>query len=257
MASVSASIESDPLLAEVLARMGRPKRVVRPHQRFEGDYLETPQGRIAYESEGHGLPVLLVHGWEGSPRDFSHLKPALVQAGARVVTFDLPGHGFSDGELLTLDAAGAAIAALDAREGPFAAIIAHSFGCPSTVKALEAGVKTGALVFFAPPASQEEQFRRHAPKFGLSADQIDMLVAHLKTHHPERINNNLAVAAAGRSEPLLIIHADDDEMTPLSGGQAVAAAWKGAKLLVAEGLGHNLALRDAAMVGAAVRFALG
>lgn len=257
MASGSISVESDPLLAEVLSRMGRPKRVVRPHQRFEGEYLETPNGRIAYESEGHGVPVLLVHGWEGSPRDFSQLKPALIQAGARVVNFDLPGHGFSDGDVLTLDAAGEAIAALAAHEGPFAAIIAHSFGCPSTVKALEAGVKTGALVFFAPPAAQEEQFRLHAPKFGLSGEQVEALVAHLKAHHPARINSNLVTAAATRGEPLLIIHADDDEMTPLAGGQAVAAAWKGAKLLVADGLGHNLALRDAAMVGAAVRFALG
>ncbi len=251
------TIENDPLLSQVLAQMGRPKRVVRPHQRFDGDLLETPHGRIAFESEGHGLPVLLVHGWEGSPRDFSQLKPALIQSGARVVTFDLPAHGFSEGDLLTLEIAGEAIKALDAREGPFAAIIAHSFGCPSTVKALEAGVKTGALVFFAPPAGQEDQFRRHAPKYGLADAQVDALIAHLKAHHPERINNDLVAAASRRSEPLLIIHADDDTMTPLSGGQAVAAAWKGAKLLVADGLGHNLALRDAAMVGVAVRFALG
>jgi len=46
-------------------------------------------------------------------------------------------------------------------------------------------------------------------------------------------------------------------MTPIAGARELAQAWPGAKLLEAEGLGHNLTMRDPAMVGAAVRFALG
>jgi hypothetical protein len=46
-------------------------------------------------------------------------------------------------------------------------------------------------------------------------------------------------------------------MTPVAGARELAAIWPKAKFLEAEGLGHNLTMRDPAMVAAAVRFAVG
>ncbi|MFO1235916.1 MAG: alpha/beta hydrolase [Alphaproteobacteria bacterium] len=244
-------------IAAVMAQMGRPRRVPRPHRHFDGDYADTPGGRVAYTAEGAGPAVLLVHGWDGSPRDMQDIAAALSRAGARVVALDLPAHGFSEGETLSAEDAAAAILAVAAREGPFECVIAHSFGCPSTVVALEGGLKTAALVFFAPPLRQIDQFRRHAGKFGLAPDEIEEVLARLRAAGSTMDAMDLGAKAAGRKEPLLIVHSSDDEMTPIEGARALAAAWPGARLLEAEGLGHNLTMRDGVLVAAAVRFAVG
>ncbi len=241
----------------VLAQFGRPRRVNRPHRHFDGDFVDAPTGKVAYTTEGFGPTVLLVHGWDGSARDMSDIALALDRAGARIVTMDLPAHGFSEGETLSAEDAAAAILAVEAKEGPFAAVMAHSFGCPAMTLALEGGLKTDAVVFFAPPLRQIDQFRRHAGRYGLSPVEIEEMIARLRAAGSAMDQMDLAAKGAQRHEPLLIVHSTDDEMTPVEGSRELAEAWPGAKLLETEGLGHNLAMRDPAMVGAAVRFALG
>lgn len=241
----------------VLAQMGRPRKVMRPHQHFDGEYVTAPTGKIAYTAEGFGPNVLLVHGWDGSRRDLADIALALDRAGGRVVALDLPAHGFSEGEKISAEDAAAAIIAVAAKEGPFAAVIAHSFGCPSTVLALEGGLETNAVVFFAPPLRQIDQFRRLSSRFGLEADEAEEIIVRLRAAGSSMDQMDLGVKGARRSEPLLIIHSEDDEMTPIDGARELVKAWPGARLLEAEGLGHNLTMRDPAMVGAAVRFALG
>ena len=241
----------------VLAQLGRPRRVNRPHRHFDGDFIDAPTGKVAYTAEGFGPAVLLVHGWDGSARDLSDIALALDRAGARVISMDLPAHGFSEGERLTAEDSAAAILALEAKEGPFEAVIAHSFGSPSTVLALEGGLKVKAVVFFAPPLRQIDQFRRLGGRYGLEPDEIEEAIRRLDAAGSTLFANDLALKGAKRSEPLLIVHSTDDEMTPVEGSRELAKAWPGAKLLETEGLGHNLAMRDPAMVGAAVRFALG
>lgn len=241
----------------ILAQMGRPRRPPRPHLHFDGETVQSSSGRIAYTASGFGLPVLLVHGWDGSPRDMQDIASALERDGARVIAMDLPAHGFSEGEKLTVEDARDAILAVAGKEGPFAAVIAHSFGCPSTVLALEGGLKAGALVFFAPPLRQADQFRRLGGRFGLTDEEIEETLNRMRAAGSSVDQMDLAAKGASRGEPLLVIHSDDDEMTPLAGSRELAAAWPDARLIEAEGLGHNLVMRDPALVAAATRFALG
>ncbi|BCW87164.1 hypothetical protein sos41_02910 [Alphaproteobacteria bacterium SO-S41] len=242
-------------IAGVMAQIGRPRKVPRPHRHFDGEYVSAPTGKVAYTAEGAGPVVLLVHGWDGSPRDLQDIATGLLRAGARVVALDLPGHGFSDGERIAPQDTAAAILAVAAKEGPFECVIAHSFGCPSTALALEGGLKTNALVFFAPPLRQIDQFRRLGGRLGLDADEIEELIRRQDIEGVVRFD--LAEIAARRSEPLLIIHSDDDEMTPIAGARELSEAWPKAKFLPAEGLGHNLTMRDPTLVAAAVRYAVG
>ena len=137
----------------------------------------------------------------------------------------------------------------------FECVIAHSFGCPSTVLALQAGLKTNALVFFAPPVRQTDQFRRLGARFGLDADEIEEVMRRQDAEGIVRFD--LGEIAKTRNEPLLIIHSDDDEMTPIAGARELSEAWPKAKFLPAEGLGHNLTMRDPTLVAAAVRYAVG
>jgi pimeloyl-ACP methyl ester carboxylesterase len=59
-------------------------------------FLERPEGRIAYDDRGVGPLVVCVPGLGDLRSSYRWLVPRLVEAGHRVVTLDLRGHGASD-----------------------------------------------------------------------------------------------------------------------------------------------------------------
>lgn len=86
---------------------------------------------IAYDDAGHGLPVLLIHGFPLSRRMWRPQVAALIRAGYRVITPDLPGFGASpplEGPV-SMDAyADAVVALLDRLEIEKAVIGGMSMG---------------------------------------------------------------------------------------------------------------------------------
>jgi pimeloyl-ACP methyl ester carboxylesterase len=59
-------------------------------------FLHRPEGRIAYDDAGSGPLVVCLPGLGDLRSEYRHLAPLLVEAGYRVVTVDLRGHGSSD-----------------------------------------------------------------------------------------------------------------------------------------------------------------
>lgn len=57
--------------------------------------LEVPGGRLAYEVTGQGPLVVCAHGMGDSRAAFGSLTPLLVEAGYRVASLDVRGHGES------------------------------------------------------------------------------------------------------------------------------------------------------------------
>ncbi|WP_329003631.1 alpha/beta hydrolase [Kribbella sp. NBC_00709] len=51
--------------------------------------------RLAYERDGEGPAVVLLHGWPGDHTDYRRLVPLLVERGCEVVVPDLRGFGLS------------------------------------------------------------------------------------------------------------------------------------------------------------------
>jgi len=59
------------------------------------EFLDVPGGRIAYEVTGAGPLAVLSHGIGVRRQDYRFLAPVLAQAGYRVASADLRGHGES------------------------------------------------------------------------------------------------------------------------------------------------------------------
>ena len=57
--------------------------------------------------------------------------------------------------------------------------------------------------------------------------------------------------APGIRAPLLVLHDRGDEVIPWSDGEAIAAAWPGAKLVTTEGLGHRRLVQEPEVVSRA------
>ena len=110
------------------------------------EYLDVEGGRIAFDVTGSGPLVVLSHGIGDRRQVYRFLAPKLAQAGYRVVTADLRGHGESSmgwksvtgTEAITrTDIAGDLLALIRHFGGP-ASIVGHSIsGGAATIAAAE------------------------------------------------------------------------------------------------------------------------
>jgi pimeloyl-ACP methyl ester carboxylesterase len=210
-------------------------------------------------SWGEGPLVVLVHGWEGRGSQLSAFVPPLVADGYRVVAFDAPGHGASDGNRSSLPHFTYALrGVVDAVAQPVHAIIAHSLGCAATALALKEGLLANRLVFIAPPLEPVDYTRRFGQILNLGDDIIEGLQRRIEERFMRKWSDySLALTAREMTAPLLIIHDRDDRETYWSEGNALAEAWAGARLISTEALGHRKVLREPALIEEARKFVTG
>ena len=102
------------------------------------EFLDVPGGRIAHDVNGSGPLVVLSHGIGGRRQDYRFLAPMLAEAGYRVASADLRGHGESSmgwPSITRTDIAGDLLALIDHLGGP-AVIVGHSIsGGAATIAA--------------------------------------------------------------------------------------------------------------------------
>src|SRR6201985_837298 len=111
------------------------------------EFLEIDGGRIAYDVTGSGPLVVLSHGIGDRRQAYRFLAPKLAQAGYRVASADLRGHGESSmgwtavngrPPIPPTDTAGALLALIRHLGGP-AVIVGHSIsGGAATIAAAQA-----------------------------------------------------------------------------------------------------------------------
>jgi len=117
--------------------------------------------QVAYERQGSGSTVVLVHGGFLDHRACGGLQAILVAAGHTVVAPDRRGHGFSDPygpRPEVADDAGdlAEIVAAVAEPGTTVRVIAHSSGGHSALAAAALTDSIGDLVLYEPPLRRDD-----------------------------------------------------------------------------------------------------
>jgi len=124
--------------------------------------IQEPDGtaaEIKYSDDGprDAPPVVLMHGFGAYSFTWRHIRPALLEAGFRVITTDQPGYGASSrlrGPVYdTGRQAQRVLAVLDALNVPQAHFVGHSFGGRMAMQiAISAPQRMLSLVALAPEA---------------------------------------------------------------------------------------------------------
>jgi pimeloyl-ACP methyl ester carboxylesterase len=182
-------------------------------------------------------------------------------AGFRVASLDLPGHGWSPGRRLNMVVAVEAARAAGEWFGPFAAVVGHSFGGAVAVNAAVGSIPGIAplaaerLVLIASPNSMSDVFEGFGRFVNLGrrtysamADQVRRISGRAL---PEYTGSR---QLAGVPLPALVIHAPDDREVPAEDARTLASAGAHVRLHWADGLGHRRILSDPAVVERSVGF---
>lgn len=210
-------------------------------------------------SWGEGPLVLLVHGWEGRGSQLAAFVEPLVGDGYRVVAFDAPGHGASDGNRSSLPHFTYAIRGVaDALATQPHAIIGHSLGCAGVTLALRDGLTVNRLVFIAPPLEPVDYTARFGEILDLDREVVEGLQRRIEQRFLRSWSDySLSNTAKEMTAPLLIVHDRDDRETYWSEGKGLSEVWPGARMITTTGLGHRRVLRDASVIEAATQFVTG
>jgi pimeloyl-ACP methyl ester carboxylesterase len=200
--------------------------------------------------------VLLVHGWGGNAAQMRAFVFPLLSAGYRVIAYDQPAHGVSEGRLTGLPDFADVLAEVAWHHGDVRAVIGHSLGATAAAMA-HAWNKTELkkLVLVSPPSDMLGYSRRFARWHWMPEPVRRSMQAAIEERYGLRWEElELARVAPRLSAQALVIHDKDDRMVPWRQGAAFAQQWRGAKLMTTEGLGHRRILESDHVTQAAAAF---
>jgi len=216
-------------------------------------------GELAVTTWGSSDPsVLLMHGWGGSRAQMTGFVDPLLSAGYRVVAYDQPAHGESDGKMTNLLEIAPTMDIIAKQEEKFGAIIAHSFGTLITSYSL---VKRN----FPPPSrlvyfGAFNQLLDSLPRFQAIAGLPDEIIEGFRLMLNENFGEGVLEAivheklAPHINIPALMFHDTADNVTPVEDSRAIARTWNNARYIETEGLGHRGALQSKEIHEQVVKF---
>jgi pimeloyl-ACP methyl ester carboxylesterase len=203
--------------------------------------------------------VLLAHGWGGHAAQMRGFVFPLLSAGYRVIAYDQPAHGVSEGRLTGLPDFAEVLAELAWHYGEVSAVIGHSLGGAAVGLALARhSVRLDKVVLISPPADLVGYSRRFA-RWHWMPEAVRRAMQSAIEERYGVLWDDLDVArlAARISAPALVIHDREDRMVPWTQGAHLARLWPSARLMSTDGLGHGRILADAEVTHAAADFISG
>ena len=206
-------------------------------------------GELAVTTWGNSGPtVLLMHGWGGSRAQMTGFVDPLISAGYRVVAYDQPAHGDSDGKLTNLLDIAPTMDIILKQERKFDTIIAHSFGTLITSYAIVNRnlPPPSRLVYF----GAFNRLMDSLPRFQVISGLPDEIIEGFRGMLYDQFGQGVLEAivheelAPQINIPVLMFHDVADNVTPITDSRAIAKVWKSAKFIETEGLGHRGALQS-------------
>jgi pimeloyl-ACP methyl ester carboxylesterase len=192
--------------------------------------------------------VVVLHGADSVKENHFDFARACVGGGLAAIVFDARGHGASAGALdgRAIDDVARMADVLRERGGVDAVgLRGSSMGGYFALVAARAA-RAGAVVAICPASAIGLSVRVRGERFAFRADPDglrELLEAHDETD-----------AARALDVPLLLVHAEGDEVVPVELSRALHAAAPASKLVVVPGGHHRSIQHDPELQGEAVRF---
>ena len=223
--------------------------------------IEYDGKKVAVYRWGEGKETLiLVHGWASRGTRLGHLAEPLNEKGYRVISFDMPAHGDSEGKTTNLFEGSEIISQLYEKFSPVRTIIGHSFGGMALSNAIyrhNLNVKRAVVV--ASPFTMKYIIESFAERLNITTKVSDMMVTEIQKRFKESRNPDIFELSvdsfAGELKmPFLVIHDREDKDVPYGQGEGYANSLPDAEFVTTTGLGHRRILKDPKIINKIVDF---
>ena len=203
--------------------------------------------------------VLLAHGWSSHALTMRRFIQALTKQGFKVIAFDAPAHGNSEGVRTNGMQYRRFLHKLVLQYQPYA-IIAHSLGGICTLSELPQikDFKVAKVITLAMPVTSTIMVQR----FLEQATLHHLAYSHFERYVERRMgidHNNFdlqQIYPDGISYNGLIVHDTRDSVIPYTEGAKLSQLWPSATMLTTHGLDHSGILKDNQVVEQIVQFIL-
>lgn len=206
----------------------------------------------------NGQTVLIAHGYASYAYKFEHYITPLLQLGYRVLVFDAPGHGQSEGKYINVVAYQEAIQQIMLQCAPVNHFIGHSLGALTLALIAEEvdAPLDRKFVLIAPATKTTTTFANFFKMMHLN----EVTIAAFMQEVTSRTNHSITHFAADRAlanypGPLLWVHDETDLVCPyidLKDFQNKAAS--NIEFLITNGLGHNKVYKTAKVMDQIMAF---
>jgi pimeloyl-ACP methyl ester carboxylesterase len=192
---------------------------------------------------GEGPTILFVHGWTNHTGMWQSYVAQLMDSGYRVVAFDAPAHGQSQGKILTPLRYMNVISAFIENIGMPHAIVGHSYGAMCAVLSLRNKPHyPQKMVLLGTFEGVHTILKSCAQQLNLTEKVQKAVRKHLK----HMLGGDIEAISVSQTLPqfsqadVLIVHDKQDPVAPVGDAWAMANAKPNASLLITNGLGHKL-----------------
>lgn len=205
---------------------------------------------------GEGPLVLLTHGWGGRASQLADFAVGLANRGRKVICFDAPGHGESEGEICNAVRVADCLAILQNKFGPVEAILGYSFGVVGANVALWNGLQVKAVAYISGLVWIPERFKEWAHAVGLSpdaeAEYLQLAEDYFGKGKIDQISGDRIAPAM--TAAALIVHDEADAEVDIEQAECLARNWPQSQVVKTVGLGHRRTIRSSEVINRVVDF---
>lgn len=197
---------------------------------------------------GHGSKkILFVHGWQSHTFRWKHYIEALDKTCYTLYALDAPAHGLSTGRFMTVPHYSEAIEKMIKEIGKPDVVVGHSVGSFTAAYTFyhNPELAPDKMVALAMPSSASEFLNVFKTTLGLTEKSMQLIIDHfinVVNSTPEDFDTSIFVEKL--EFPVLMIHDEDDDETSLKHTKEIHRLWKGSRLMITKGFGHNLKSKE-------------
>jgi esterase/lipase len=234
-----------------------PEKEKEIRQKAKKFSLQADGKKIQCYEWGKGPVVLLVHGWAGRASQFRKIIEALIVAGYKVVGFDGPAHGESEGKSTNIIEFENVLRKIYEVTGVPEAIVAHSFGGGAVLYAAMLGLPVKKLINIASPTIGDEIIDTYLRTINGSWSTGNFFKGYMLEKFNKTFDEFTAMYFIGHIHnppQLLLIHDEDDKEVYIRHAEELKKLYPEAILFRTKGLGHTRIMKDEAVINRCVTF---
>lgn len=201
--------------------------------------------------------VLVMHGWAGRATQFRKFIPLFIDGGYRIIGFDGPSHGKSEGSRTTIADFSDAMKTLASVKGNPVAIIAHSFGGGASLFAIVNGFPVKKLINMASPSIADRIIQSYLKVIGGSSQVGEGFKKRVREKYGKSFEEYTALELIKKVPvdfKFMVVHDKDDREVDIIHVQELVKVYPAARLELTSGLGHNRILKDELVILSCLAF---